>query len=68
MNSKAKGNRAEHRSKRLLEATGDSVTRAAASLGTWDLVGVSATDFVLVQVKSNVSRRQSPFASRVGRR
>lgn len=59
MNSKAKGNRAEHRSRRLLEPAGYSVTRAAASLGIWDRVGVSATDFVLVQVKSNVYRRQS---------
>lgn len=38
---------------RLLEALGYQVTRSAASLGEWDLVGVGATDFVLVQVRSN---------------
>jgi hypothetical protein len=53
MNAKAKGTRAEHRSMRLLEASGYSVTRAAASLGAWDIIGVSATDVVLCQVKSN---------------
>lgn len=37
---------------RLLEAAGYSVTRAAASLGAWDLVGIGATDVVLVQVKT----------------
>lgn len=39
MNTKRKGNRFEHRSRRLLEAAGYRVTRAAASLGTFDLVG-----------------------------
>lgn len=52
MNAKAKGTRNEHRSRRLLEAAGYRVTRAAASLGEWDLVGVSSTDVVLVQVKT----------------
>ncbi len=28
-------------------------TGAAGSLAAWDLIGVSATDFVLVQCKSN---------------
>ncbi len=37
---------------RLLEAAGYSVTRAAASLGAWDLVGIGSTDVVLVQVKT----------------
>ena len=53
MNAKRKGTRNEHRSKALLEAAGYAVCRAAASLGVWDLIGVSATDVVLVQVKSN---------------
>jgi Holliday junction resolvase len=53
MNCGAKGRRNEWRSRRLLEAAGYSVTRAAGSLGCWDLIGVSATDFILVQVKSN---------------
>lgn len=53
MNAKAKGTRNEHRSRRLLEAAGYSVCRAAASLGVWDLVGIGSADVVLVQVKTN---------------
>lgn len=53
MNSKAKGNRQEHRTMRLLEAAGYACCRSAASLGAWDVIGVGPTDFVLVQVKSN---------------
>jgi len=52
MNCKRKGTRNEHRSRVLLEAAGYSVTRAAASLGAWDLIGVGSTDIVLVQVKT----------------
>lgn len=52
MNRKGKGTRNEHRSKALLEAAGYRVTRAAASLGEWDLVGIGSTDFALVQVKT----------------
>ncbi len=52
MNTKAKGNRNEHRSMAMLEAAGYSCTRAAASLGVFDIVGISATDIVLVQVKT----------------
>jgi uncharacterized protein with GYD domain len=52
MNAKRKGTRNEHRSKALLEAAGYAVTRAGASLGVWDLIGVSATDVALVQVKT----------------
>jgi Holliday junction resolvase len=52
MNAKAKGTRAEHRSIRLLEAAGYSVTRAAASLGAWDIIGIGSTDVVLGQVKT----------------
>ena len=50
--SKAKGSRNEHRSMALLEAAGYSVTRAAASLGEWDVIGIGSTDVVLVQVKT----------------
>lgn len=53
MNAKAKGTRNEHRSRALLEAQGYAVTRAASSLGLWDLVGVSQADCILVQAKSN---------------
>jgi hypothetical protein len=52
MNAKRKGTRNEHRSARLLEAAGYAVTRAAASLGAWDLVAIGSTDIVLVQVKT----------------
>jgi hypothetical protein len=40
-NAKCKGTRNEHRSRLLLEAAGYAVTRAAASLGARDLVGVA---------------------------
>ncbi len=53
MNCKGKGTRNEHRSILLLEAAGYSCTRAAASLGAWDIVGIGSTVVVLVQVKSN---------------
>jgi Holliday junction resolvase len=53
MNTKAKGNRNEHRSIAVLEAAGYRCTRSAASLGEWDIVGIGSTDVVLVQVKSN---------------
>jgi Holliday junction resolvase len=51
-NPKAKGARNERRSRALLEAAGYRVTRAAASLGAWDLIGIGPTDLVLVQVKT----------------
>ncbi|MBI4589516.1 MAG: hypothetical protein HY725_11800 [Candidatus Rokubacteria bacterium] len=52
MNAKAKGTRNEHRSKAILEASGYRVTRAAGSLGDWDLIGIGSQDVVLVQVKT----------------
>lgn len=52
-NCKAKGNRQEHRTMALLEAAGYACTRAAASLGVFDVIGIGTTDVVLVQVKSN---------------
>jgi Holliday junction resolvase len=51
-NTKAKGNRNEHRSIRLLEAAGYACCRSAASLGAWDIIGIGSTDVVLVQVKT----------------
>jgi len=36
----------------LLEAAGYQCTRAAASLGAWDIIGIGSTDVVLCQVKS----------------
>ena len=53
MNSKRKGSRNEHRTMKLLEAAGYSCTRAAASLGVFDIIGIGSADILLVQVKSN---------------
>ena len=53
MNTKRKGSRNEHRSITLLEAAGYRCTRAAASLGTFDIIGVGPTEILLVQCKSN---------------
>jgi len=52
MNAKRKGTCNEHRSMALLEAAGYSCTRAAASLGAWDIIGIGSADVVLVQVKT----------------
>jgi Holliday junction resolvase len=52
MNCKGKGTRNEHRSIELLEAAGYNCTRAAASLGAWDIIGIGSTDIMLVQVKT----------------
>jgi hypothetical protein len=57
MNAKRKGTRNEHKSIRILENAGYACTRAAASLGRFDIVGVSSTDVVLVQVKTNGNPR-----------
>jgi len=53
MNTKAKGNRNEHKTMRYLEALGYACTRAAASLGVFDIVAISQRDVRLIQVKSN---------------
>ena len=52
MNTKAKGSRNEHRSMAVLEAGGYCCTRAAASLGAWDIIGIGSSDLVLAQVKT----------------
>ena len=52
MNAKRKGSRNDHRSIALLESAGYACTRAAASLGVFDIVGISPTDVVLVQCKT----------------
>lgn len=49
---KRKGWRNEHRSIALLEAHGYRCTRAAGSLGVWDIIGIGSMDIVLVQVKT----------------
>jgi Holliday junction resolvase len=53
MNKKKKGSRNEHRSMDLLAAEGYRCTRAAGSLGAWDVIGIGLKDVVLCQVKSN---------------
>src|SRR5262245_26631870 len=53
MNCKRKGTKNEHRSIAILEAAGYKCTRAAASMGVFDVIAISATDVVLCQVKSN---------------
>ena len=53
MNAARKGAINERKTIVLLEASGYRCTRSAASKGVWDVVGVSSTDFVLVQCKSN---------------
>jgi hypothetical protein len=52
VNAKRKGTRNEHRSMQLLEAAGYLCTRAAASLGIFDVVGIGPSDVVLVQIKT----------------
>lgn len=53
MNSKAKGSRNERKSMAILEAAGYVCMKAGASLGVFDVIGVSATDMIGVQTKSN---------------
>jgi Holliday junction resolvase len=53
VNAKRKGSKQEHRSIKLLESMGYACTRAAASLGVFDIVAISPVDVILVQVKSN---------------
>lgn len=53
MNTAAKGRRNEHKSMKLLESLGYTVIRSAASKGAFDIVGLSATDIVALQVKTN---------------
>ena len=52
MNRKRKGTRNEHRSIELLEAQGYKCTRAAASLGAFDVIAIRADSIVLLQVKT----------------
>ena len=52
MNAKAKGTKNENRSRAVLEAAGYAVTRSAASLGAWDLIGLGSRDIILCQVKN----------------
>jgi Holliday junction resolvase len=58
--SKAKGTRAEHRTMRVLEAAGYACTRAAASLGLFDVIAVGPGDVRLVQCKAGKHPWLSP--------
>lgn len=51
--SKAKGTRAEYKTMRMLEAEGYACTRAAASLGAWDVIAIRRDGVKLVQSKVN---------------
>lgn len=50
--ARRKGPRQEFKTMRLLAASGYVCCRSSGSLGCWDVIGVSGTDVVLVQVKS----------------
>jgi Holliday junction resolvase len=52
MNTAHKGRRAEHRARRLLEAAGFEVCRAAGSKGPADLVAWDAVSIRFISVKS----------------
>jgi Holliday junction resolvase len=51
--SKAKGTRNEHKAMRALEVTGYHTTRAAGSLGMFDVIAINAQGLRLIQVKTN---------------
>lgn len=53
MNCKRKGAQREHKSIALLESQGYKCTRAAASLGAFDIIAIRSDLILLVQVKSN---------------
>jgi hypothetical protein len=53
MNAKAKGSRNERKTIKLLEAVGYACMKAGASLGVFDVIGISLAEMVCVQVKSN---------------
>lgn len=63
MNCKAKGSKNERRSRDLLEVSGYQVTRAGGSLGVFDLIGISSSDVLLVQVKTNQWPSQAELES-----
>ena len=52
-NNYAKGRNNEIRSRKWLEGRGYVVIRAAGSKGMWDLVGISKSGMIVIQVKTN---------------
>lgn len=53
MNRKAKGSRRERQITSVLSNRGYSYTRAAASLGAWDIIAMNDRLIILIQAKSN---------------
>jgi len=53
INAKRKGTRNEHRTINALEAIGYRCTRAAGSLGEWDVIAIGRNDIRMIQVKTN---------------
>jgi len=51
--TKAKGSRLERRCIKYLESQGYLCTRAAGSIGVWDIIAISAKQVLLIQVKAN---------------
>ena len=59
----AKGRKVEYKAIRELMEAGYYPVRSAGSKGIFDVIGISAVDFVLVQLKSN--RKASPKEVRI---
>ncbi|MBN1436191.1 MAG: hypothetical protein JW936_03880 [Sedimentisphaerales bacterium] len=53
MNTKAKGNRLEHKAIKLLESVGYQCMRSAASLGPFDILAMNRLGMRCIQVKAN---------------
>lgn len=58
--AKRKGTRAEHKAIALLEAAGYRCTRAAGSLGVWDVIAIRADGVRLIQVKAGARCHLAP--------
>ncbi len=53
MNTKAKGNRLEYKTIKLLRAAGYQCMRSAASLGPFDIIATNRLGMRCIQVKAN---------------
>ncbi len=53
MNTKAKGNRLEYKTIKLLKSVGYQCVRSAASLGPFDIVATNRLGMRCIQVKAN---------------
>lgn len=53
MNAKAKGNRLEHKTIKLLTSVGYQCIRSAASLGPFDIIATHRLGIRCIQVKAN---------------